>query len=76
MRHLPKGRKVTVTEYVIWDLQMQLVDTGGIHINNREGESPLQVCAIVCIGHFLVKNRLCQTDSPCSGAAMSKLSRN
>lgn len=67
------GRQVTVTEYMVWDLQMQLGDRGGIHINDGEGESPLQVCAAVWIGHFLVKNK---PGSPCPVPAQPKLGRN
>lgn len=70
MGHLLTGSKVTASKYMGRDLQIHLVDTGGIHIDDSEGEFPLQVCAAAWIRYFPVKNR------PCSLAAHSKSSRN
>lgn len=39
-----------------WKSQIQLVDTGGIHTDDSEGELPLQVCATACIRYFPVKS--------------------
>lgn len=46
----------TTSGYVGWNSQIQLVDTGGIHTDDSEGELPLHVCATVWIRYFLVKS--------------------